>query len=237
MGARLFTVCNFSGSLRALSHRALEPLLNATHFDPLDWILAINARRGGIFADPALWWDQTSDSRELALLIHEGQTRTGSDLPYAAHLAETAAFCATAALSAPGLLDLRRAVAVGWLHDSVEDRGARSNDLMPVTGIAGLQDIHAMTKNEALPKELAMPDSVRRIKLAGAHAAAGKLADRASNLLSSPPPSWSGSRVERYRAEGEMLLAELGPLAPPASSLALRLSIDAYARPPRSPAF
>lgn len=211
--------------------------MNAKDFDPLQWIIRVSAERGGIFADPALWWDQTSDSRELALLIHDGQTRTGSDLPYAAHLAETAAFSATAALSAPGLLDLRRAVAVGWLHDSVEDRGARSNDLIPVVGIAGFEDILALTKNPNLPKELAMPDSVRRVKLAGAHAANGKLSDRASNLLSSPPPSWSAARAERYREEALMLLAELGPLAPPASSLALQAAIDAYGRPARAFAF
>lgn len=205
--------------------------MSSKDFDPLDWILSRNAQLGGIFADPALWWDATSESRELALLLHEGQTRTGSDLPYAAHLAETAAFSATAVLSAPELgLDLRRAVGLGWLHDSVEDQDAKSSELVPVMGMAGLEDIYALTKDPALPKELAMLDSLRRCKLAGVYAAMGKLSDRSSNLLSDPPPSWSSDRVDRYRDEGLLILAELGPLAPPASSRALIKVIAAYGR-------
>lgn len=224
---------------RALSLRAatLGGFLNAKSFDPLDWILKVNAERGGIFADPALWWDQTTDSRELALLLHDGQTRTGSDLPYSAHLAETAAFCATAALSQPGDLDLVRAVALGWLHDSVEDQGARSNVLIPVTGIECHKDILALTKDESLPKALAMLDSVRRIKLAGVYAALGKLSDRSSNLLSDPPPSWSPERSEAYREEGRMLLNELGPLAPAICSTTLLSIINAYGRPARAFSF
>lgn len=202
--------------------------MNCPDFDPLAWILNRNAEFGGIWADPVLWWDQTRASRELALDIHQGQTRTGSELPYAAHLAETAAFCATSALSAPGLIDLRRAVDLGWLHDSVEDQGAPAERLIPVVGAACFGDIEAMSKNPDLPKSEAMADSLFRIRLAGAHAAVGKLSDRASNLLSPAPQSWSADRVIRYRDEGLFILNELGPLAPDESSRALTRVISSY---------
>lgn len=198
------------------------------HFDPLDWFIQRNAELGDIWAPPDLWWDAAQAERDLAFEIHAAQLRGGGPLPYAVHLIETAAFCATGALSEPERFDLRRACAVAWLHDSVEDQEASETALLAVTSRPAYEDILALSKNPQLPKTQAMSDSLRRVKVAGSHAALGKLGDRSSNLLSPPPSYWNESRQLAYRDEGSMILDELGPMGPQWNSEALAGVISRY---------
>lgn len=184
-------------------------------FDALAWFNQRNAELGFIFADASLWWDAAPKSREVALHLHRDQMRPGSDLPYVVHLIETAAFCATAALSDPVRFpDLARAVSVGWLHDSKEDQDAQAGLLVPLVGADGYQDIDALSKNPDLPKKEAMQDSLDRIIEAGIYAALGKVSDRSSNLLSDPPHCWTHAKKVFYQQEGRDILAQLEHLVP-----------------------
>ncbi|NTU80585.1 MAG: bifunctional (p)ppGpp synthetase/guanosine-3',5'-bis(diphosphate) 3'-pyrophosphohydrolase, partial [Chloroflexales bacterium] len=84
----------------------------------------------------------------------------------------------------------------------------------------------ALSKDEALPKDERMPDSLRRIQ-AQPHAVwLVKLADRIVNMQP-PPKHWQGDKIAAYKDEAHAILAALGAASP---LLAARLAakIEAY---------
>jgi guanosine-3',5'-bis(diphosphate) 3'-pyrophosphohydrolase len=65
-----------------------------------------------------------------------------------------------------------------------------------------------LTKNETLPKEERMSDSLRRIKQQSKEIWAVKMADRITNLQP-PPAHWTREKISRYREEAQIIYTEL----------------------------
>lgn len=165
------------------------------------------------------WWNIAPEARDLAFSLHKRQTRFGAPLPYAVHLIDTAmlSFAAWHFDGKPS--NPEDLLAAAWLHDSVEDQKATLEVLSSVARPAAVSAIYALTKNEALPKELAMRDSLDRILADPDLSAIGKLSDRSSNLLDPPPAKWSPAKVSSYREESLLILDALGYYSPYLSSV------------------
>jgi guanosine-3',5'-bis(diphosphate) 3'-pyrophosphohydrolase len=100
------------------------------------------------------------------------------------------------------------AVQVALLHDVLEDTQMPEDELIKCFGQQVASGVKALTKNEALPKEERMTDSLRRIKQQPKEVWAVKLADRITNLQP-PPPHWTQEKIVQYRGEAQVIYEEL----------------------------
>lgn len=173
-------------------------------------------------------WDQDAFVRALdfAAAAHGEQKVPGTGYPYLSHLVKVATETMTASL-ADGTLDADLAIACAVLHDSVEDAGVTPAALRAAFGPRVADGVAALTKDESLPKELRMADSLRRLQGQPREVQLVKLADRVTNL-EPPPPYWSREKRVGYRDEARAIHAAL---ASSSTVLAARLldRIDAYA--------
>jgi guanosine-3',5'-bis(diphosphate) 3'-pyrophosphohydrolase len=83
--------------------------------------------------------------------------------------------------------NLKLALPVALLHDTLEDTNTTPDELSQIFGEEITQGVMSLTKDEFLPKEQQMDDCLRRIILQPKEIWAVKLADRITNLQ--PPPS------------------------------------------------
>lgn len=175
-------------------------------------------------------WSQERYLRTIrfAAEAHNGQTITGTDLPYLLHLSLVAMEVIGALATEPGL-DGDLAVQCALLHDIVEDTGVAEAQVAERFGAAVASGVLALTKDAGLPKPQQMPDSLARIRAQPREVWMVKLADRICNLQP-PPDHWGVERVARYRDEASEILAALGEASP---SLAARLreKIALYPQP------
>lgn len=163
----------------------------------------------------------------------------GTELPYLVHVVLVASEVqagleAHAALG--DALDGDLAVQCALLHDTLEDTKVTRAELAKGFGEAVAAGVTALSKDDHLGadqpadrrKALQMADSLSRIRGQPREVWLVKLADRISNLHA-PPTHWKSDKRQRYRAEGEQILAALGEASAP---LARRLAdqIAAYAR-------
>lgn len=163
--------------------------------------------------------DPESYTRALhfAATAHRGQVIPGSDYPYVLHPATVAAELIAIAASEPFDVDL--AVTCALLHDTVEDTPVTQAEVETHFGAAVASGVAALSKDESLPKEERMADSLRRILQQAREVAMVKLADRIVNLAE-PPSYWSRDKRLAYQAEARVILAQLGHASP---ALATRL--------------
>jgi (p)ppGpp synthase/HD superfamily hydrolase len=140
---------------------------------------------------------------------HSGQKFKGTELPYFLHLSQVVGEVVHC-LSAEDYLDGDSAIAMAWLHDTIEDTAVEREDLVHAGFTEKVADgVVALTKNAKLPKDERMQDSIDRIIAHSAEAALVKLADRITNLQP-PPQDWSPAKVGQYAEEAEMILEKLG---------------------------
>lgn len=176
------------------------------------------------------WWTIAGEARDFALAAHHGQTRKGTEEPYFLHLAEVAMIVwgfAERGLMTAGEASL--AIAVAWLHDSVEDCGVNRTVIEKQFGPQVARSVDALTKRPKGPAMLdSMGDSLARIALDGRIASLVKIADRISNLSWTPPANWPSRQVRLYGQEGRHIAATLHPHLPREAALALQLVADAY---------
>ena len=152
---------------------------------------------------------QTIYQRTLhyAALKHGDQKVPGSDIPYVVHLSNVCMEVIFAAMHTDDF-DLEFAVQVALLHDVLEDTPTQETELEALFGTAVTAGVKALTKNENLPKEEQMPDSLRRIKVQPKEIWSIKLADRITNLQ--PPPNyWTAEKIANYRQEAMLIYKEL----------------------------
>ncbi len=148
----------------------------------------------------------------FAAEAHNGQTITGTDLPYLLHVSLVAMeVISTLALESGHDGDL--AVRCALLHDVIEDTSITFDDVAGRYGSAVANGVQALTKNTQLPKEQQMGDSLRRIRAQPAEIWMVKLADRICNLQP-PPAHWPIERVAAYRTEAQFILETLGEASP-----------------------
>lgn len=133
----------------------------------------------------------------FAAVHHKDQHRKGADLdPYMNHLAEVAAYVATA--DPPADADV---IAAAYLHDTVEDTPVSHEDLVHGFGerIAGI--VREVTDDKSLPTAERRRLQVERAASLSREARLIKIADKTSNIravLHAPPVDWSSEQVIDY---------------------------------------
>ena len=136
-----------------------------------------------------------------------GERVKGTDLPYIVHVCNVAMEILVAAPHCVGF-DLSLAVQVALLHDTIKDTDTTLEEIDSLFGKDIAAGVLALTKNEKLPEDEQIKDSVHRIKLLPKEIWAVKLADRITNLM--PPPSdWTKEKIEHYISDSKMILEEL----------------------------
>jgi (p)ppGpp synthase/HD superfamily hydrolase len=150
---------------------------------------------------------------KYAAEAHDGQTVPGSELPYVVHVVMVA-MEVVAALEHESGLDGDLAVQCALLHDVIEDTGRSYEKLAAEFGRDVAEGVLALSKSNILrTKAEKTTDSLQRIKRHPREIWMVKLADRITNLQP-PPGTWSAEKIERYREEARLILAELGSASP-----------------------
>jgi (p)ppGpp synthase/HD superfamily hydrolase len=132
-------------------------------------------------------WSQSAHSEAFwfAARAHRGPTVPGSDISYLMHVSLVCMEVIVASRVEQGR-DEDLAVQCALLHDTLEDTAA-TRAVEREFGGAVASGVAALSKDEAVAKELRMADGLRRIKEQPREVAMVKLADRITNLQ--PPPS------------------------------------------------
>jgi (p)ppGpp synthase/HD superfamily hydrolase len=169
---------------------------------------------------------------DFAAGAHGAQRVPGSGHPYVVHLAKVAMEVLAATEGAPAA-DRDLALACALLHDTVEDadpadRARLRRELASGFGQAVADGVAALTKDDDLPSEDRMEDSLRRLLVQPAPVRMVKLADRITNL-EPPPPGWTPEKRRGYRAEARRILEALQG-SNPALEERLRRKIEEYER-------
>lgn len=162
---------------------------------------------------PRLWSpDRYAHAVRFAAIAHLGQKMPGSELPYLTHIVAVAAELMTAIAREP-VDDPDLAVTCALLHDTIEDTGMTEAGVEAEFGPAVAAGVLALSKDPALPKALAMADSLRRIQQQPREVWLVKLSDRIVNL-ERPPHYWSGPKIAAYRVEAVAIAEALGSASP-----------------------
>lgn len=170
--------------------------------------------------------DRYLEAYHFAARAHLGQLYVGTDLPYIMHLSFVSMELIAALRAEPGR-DEDLALTCALLHDVIEDTPIDHAQVAAAFGRAVADGVLALTKDESLPEDAQMADSLRRIRAQPPEVWMVKLADRITNLQP-PPGHWSPAKVAGYRAEAERIFAELAE-ASPFLAARLRAKIDGYA--------
>lgn len=141
-----------------------------------------------------------------------GDQKTPAGLPYLTHLSAVCMELVRALRAEPGR-DEDFAVTCALLHDTLEDTPTDPRALSREFGERVLAGVQALTKNNGLPKEERMSDSLARILVQPPEVAMVKLADRITNLAP-PPEHWSHEKIRQYRLEAELIRDNLHPASP-----------------------
>ncbi|MDR3246704.1 MAG: HD domain-containing protein, partial [Prevotellaceae bacterium] len=100
--------------------------------------------------------------------------------------------------------NLPLAMQAALLHDVLEDTQTTEAELEERFGKAVTDGVKALSKNESLPKDQRISDSLHRIKLQPKEIWAVKLADRITNLQ--PPPAyWSREKILNYKKDAILI--------------------------------
>ena len=138
----------------------------------------------------------------------KGQKVPGTNLPYDVHISNVAMEILIAGSSSVNF-NTAFAVQVALLHDTIEDTSATFEELENIFGIEIANAVSALSKNQDLPKDQQMSDSLQRIKALPSEVWAVKLADRITNLQ--PPPShWDNGKKIKYYKEAQTIYDALG---------------------------
>ena len=138
---------------------------------------------------------------------HSKQKVPGTSSNYLLHLSNVAMEILIASYNTKNF-DLDFAVQVALLHDTMEDTETTLNELELIFGTQIAEAVLALTKNEDLPKDVQIQDSIIRIKKLQSEVWAVKLADRISNLQA-PPPYWDSEKKQNYFSQSKLILKEL----------------------------
>ncbi|MBK6989338.1 MAG: bifunctional (p)ppGpp synthetase/guanosine-3',5'-bis(diphosphate) 3'-pyrophosphohydrolase [Bacteroidetes bacterium] len=131
----------------------------------------------------------------------------GTDLPYVVHLSNVAMEVLMANANTENF-NVALGIQAALLHDTIEDTDTTFSEVEENFGLDVANAVMALTKNESLPKEEQMMDSLQRIKKMPHEVWAVKLADRITNLQA-PPSHWDNAKKKKYRAEAQIILDEL----------------------------
>ena len=146
---------------------------------------------------------------KFATLKHmeKRQKVKGTKLPYVVHLSNVAM---EIFMAAPHTKDfnLIYAIQAALLHDTIEDTETKFDEVKDSFGEDIAIAVLALSKDEKMPKDKQILDSLARIKKLQKEVWAVKLADRITNLQP-PPANWSRARNIKYLKESQIILDEL----------------------------
>ena len=149
----------------------------------------------------------------FACKAHNEQKMPASELPYFLHISEVMtetliAFQETS-LSSNKELNQKLGVLVAILHDTAEDTSVTLEEIENQFGKEVKNGVWAMTKDESLPKEEQMSDSLEKLLKEPIEVQFVKLADRIVNLKE-PPQYWDSAKRKKYHKEAQFILEKLG---------------------------
>ncbi len=172
------------------------------------------------------WAQETyTKAYRFAADAHRGQLVPSTEISYIMHLSFVSMEI-IAALPYHPERDGNLALQCALLHDVIEDTEIAYAKIEAVFGTNVAQGVQALTKNQTLPKNERMPDSLKRIREQPAEVWMVKLADRISNLA--PPPNhWTKEKMAMYQKEAVEIDVALHK-ASPYLSQRLRTKIETY---------
>jgi (p)ppGpp synthase/HD superfamily hydrolase len=146
-------------------------------------------------------WSQDTyiKAYKFAALAHHGQKVPSTEIPYIQHLSFVSMEI-IAALNVEKERDGNLAIQCAILHDTIEDTSVTFEQTESEFGEDVANGVLALTKNDSLPKEVRMSDSLQRILEQPPEIWMVKLADRITNLQP-PPQYWTQEKIIRYRKE------------------------------------
>lgn len=156
---------------------------------------------------------------------HGSQKMPESDASYMVHLSNVAMELLFAARHTDEF-DLEFAIPVALLHDLLEDTPTDYMEISDVFGHRVADAVQSLTRNEVLPREKQIPESLERIRRQPKEVWAVKLADRISNMQE-PPPGWNAEKRKLYQSAARTILKELNG-GNPYLEARLQEKIDAY---------
>jgi (p)ppGpp synthase/HD superfamily hydrolase len=155
--------------------------------------------------------DEQQEIWQRVTLLHSGQTYGGATrdlkVEYINHIASVA-FEVSNALQYTDSMDGDLAIKCALLHDTLEDTGFTVAELTQLYGEKVAAGVQALTKNNNLPKEERMIDSILRIQQQPREIWAVKMADRICNLYA-PPYYWNEAKKASYREEAMVIYTHL----------------------------
>lgn len=138
---------------------------------------------------------------------HGNQKLPASKASYLVHLSNVAMEVILAEQHTDDF-DLEFAVQIALLHDVLEDTPASFEEVSESFSGEIAEAVLALSKNEDLPGDIQIPDSLMRIKALRKEVWAVKLADRISNMQK-PPKTWNLEKKKQYRQVAKLILQEL----------------------------
>lgn len=149
------------------------------------------------------------DAIKFATYKHQEKRQKvkGTKLPYVVLLSNVAM---EIFMAAPQTKDfnLIYAIQAALLHDTIEDTETTFGEIKDSFGEDIAIAVLALSKDNNLPKDKQISDSLARIKKLQKEVWAVKLADRITNLQP-PPANWSRAKNIKYLKESQVILDEL----------------------------
>ena len=153
--------------------------------------------------------NKINDVLLFASIKHEGQKMKQPDVSYVTHLQGVCLEAIAGCLNSKVCVNLEKVIILALLHDTLEDTNATYEEVKTKFGKEIADGVLALTKNNKLPKEDKMQDSLNRIKKQGVEVCIVKLADRIFNLKD-VPLIWDSKKIKSYKEEASTILKELG---------------------------
>lgn len=127
----------------------------------------------------------------------------GTNLPYEIHLSNVAMEILITNYNSNNF-NVELAITVALLHDTLEDTDTKYTEIVEHFGNKVAEGVLALTKNENLPKNLKMEDSLNRILELDKEIWCVKIADRITNLQK-PPITWDKHKIQSYLEEAKKI--------------------------------
>ena len=153
--------------------------------------------------------DKCNEALLFAAMKHEGQKMKFPNVGYVAHLQGVCLEAIGGCLNDKTNIDMDKVIILALLHDTIEDTDTTYEEIEKKFGKDIADGVLALTKNDNLPKDIKMKDSLNRIKRQSKEVAIVKLADRIFNLKD-VPINWDEDKINDYREEAKLILNELG---------------------------
>lgn len=132
-----------------------------------------------------------------------------SEMPYSAHIFGVTLNAIKYGESVEQEINFDYLVCMALLHDTLEDTDTTFDELSERFGEKIAKGVLALTKNENLPKEMQMKDSIERIKKQPIEVWIVKLSDRLFNMRGIVP-TWGKEKLLKYKVEAQYICDELG---------------------------